>query len=366
MGLFSPDQPRREQIVSAALDLLATTPLEHVTTRHIAERVGVTQPALFRHFRSREALLLAVVQQARLGLSAQVTQLLGTALPPLERCSALADLLAAFIDQHPGLPRLLFADIAFDAPELRLAVRQLVAMQETLVALLVTDAQKDGSARAEVEPEAAATLFVAMIQGLALQGLLQGPPVIQPMRERLPAVWRLWHAAVAQAHGSAQEPVPTIARPPMLQKQARAMLLDVRPILARGIDPLTEVLATLETLLPTSVLVVTAPFRPKPLEALLTSRGHAVSAIAGPGNLWNLVIVVDAAVPLLDLRDLEPPEPLERLLALARDLPTQQCVLAHLPRNPRWLLPQLQARGHRFEVLELCDESAIVRIEGAR
>jgi TetR/AcrR family transcriptional regulator len=363
MGLFSTNLPRREQIVSAALELLATTPLEHLTTRHIAERVGVTQPALFRHFRSREALLLAVVQQARLGLSSQVTQLLSVPAAALDRCDALAALLAQFVDSHPGLPRLLFADIAFDAPELRLAVRQLVGMQQTLVAMLVVDAQKDGLARADIQADAAATLFVAMIQGLALQGLLQGPPQLAPMRERLPPVLRLWHVAVAQNQPVAEKPELPVAMPP--PQHARAVLLDVRPILARGVDPLAEIMATLDTLRPSSVLVVTAPFRPKPLEALLTSRGHAVSAHAGPGGLWSLVIVVNAAVPLVDLRDLEAPEPLERLLSLARHLPPNDCVIAHVPRNPRWLLPQLQARGHVFDVLELCDETAIVRVEGA-
>ena len=362
MGLFSPDLPRREQIVAATLDLLATTPLEQLTTRHIAQRVGVSQPALFRHFRSREKLLLAIVQQTRLALSERLAVLLAEPEPPLSRCLTLAQLLAQHIDGHPGLPRLLFADIAFDAPELRLATQQLAAMQHMLVVMLVKDAQQDGTARADLEPDAAATLFVAMVQGLALQGLLRGPGTVPPMRERLPAVLSLWHAAVATGP-HVQPHVECNAEPP---KHAHAVLLDVRPILQRGVDPLAEVLSTLETLQSSSVLVVTAPFRPRPLEALLTSRGHLVSAHAGPDGLWSLVIVVGGAPICLDLRDLEPPEPLERLLDVAAQLESEQCLVAHVPRNPRLLLPQLQVRGHAFEVVELCDGSAIVRIEAAR
>ncbi len=354
------DLPRRDQILTATLELLATTPLERLTTRHIAQRVGVTQPALFRHFRTREALLLAVAHEARAALSVRLTALLAVPQPPLRRCVALAELLADFVDHHPGLPRLLFADLAFEAPELRLAVQHLVAMQHTLVATLVVEAQADGTVRPDVQPEAAATLFVAMVQGLALRGLVQGQTQLPPMRERLPAVLELWREAI---HSGA-EARPTV-KPEGPHRTARAMVLDVRPILARGVDPLAEVLATLATLTPSSVLVLTAPFRPKPLETLLAARGHGVSAHPAPNGLWSLLVRVDDTMPCLDLRDLEPPEPLERLLLAATRLVPGESLLAHVPRHPHLLLPQLQARGHRFEVANLADGTAVVRVEAA-
>ncbi len=351
--------PRREQILTAVLDLLATTPLERLTTRHIAERVGVTQPALFRHFQSREALLLAVAQEARLALSMKLTHLLAQPMPPLERCLAVASLLADFVDLHPGLPRLLFADLAFEAPELRLAVQHLVTMQHTLVTTLVGDARRDGAVRQAVQPEAAATLFVGMVQGLALQGLLAGEQAPRPMRERLGPVAALWRAALETT--DAQE-APQVEMPVL---RCGVLALDVRPILARGVDPLVDVLAVIATLAPTSAVVVTAPFQPKPLVALLTGRGHRVTAHAGPNGLWSLVVIVDSALPCLDLRDLEPPEPLEQLLTHAARLRPHTALLAHLPRNPRLALPQLQARGHAVQVAELADGSAIVRVEAA-
>ena len=65
-----PTAERRAQIVDATLSLLATTPVARITTRQIAEQVGISQPALFRHFESREALLSAVVDRARTALQA--------------------------------------------------------------------------------------------------------------------------------------------------------------------------------------------------------------------------------------------------------------------------------------------------------
>lgn len=50
----------REQIVDAALELLEETGIDGLTTRLIAQRLGVQQPALYWHFKNKRALLDAM------------------------------------------------------------------------------------------------------------------------------------------------------------------------------------------------------------------------------------------------------------------------------------------------------------------
>lgn len=52
----------RERIVEEARDLYLTEGLAGLSMRRIAERVGVSATALYRHFEDKEALLMAVVQ----------------------------------------------------------------------------------------------------------------------------------------------------------------------------------------------------------------------------------------------------------------------------------------------------------------
>jgi AcrR family transcriptional regulator len=53
----------RERMLGAARDLFLEAGREGVAVRAVAARVGVTPMALYRHFRDREALLEAVVEQ---------------------------------------------------------------------------------------------------------------------------------------------------------------------------------------------------------------------------------------------------------------------------------------------------------------
>lgn len=55
----------RAEIVTAAAELLDQTGTEQsVTLRAVARRAGITAPAIYAHFAHREAILLAVVQEA--------------------------------------------------------------------------------------------------------------------------------------------------------------------------------------------------------------------------------------------------------------------------------------------------------------
>ena len=54
---------RRQILLQAALDLFSTQGYDGTTTRAIAERGGVTEALLFKHFRSKQALLRAVVEE---------------------------------------------------------------------------------------------------------------------------------------------------------------------------------------------------------------------------------------------------------------------------------------------------------------
>jgi AcrR family transcriptional regulator len=102
---------RRREIVEAVLALARERGPDAITTHAIAERIGVTQGAVFRHFPDKTAIWLAVFAWVREGLDAALDSAIareGTALARIER-AFLAH--AAFVAAHPGVPRMLFHEL---------------------------------------------------------------------------------------------------------------------------------------------------------------------------------------------------------------------------------------------------------------
>ncbi len=70
-----------------------------------------------------------------------------------------------------------------------------------------------------------------------------------------------------------------------------------------------------------------------------------------------------ADVPeVIDLRDLEAPEPMEKILLACTNMAADDQFLAHLPHVPEPLFPHLEMRGLRWQVFEEPDGSALLLI----
>lgn len=356
MSRRSTSRDRQAEIIEVTLHLLKDTPLASLTTRQIAKQLDLSQPALFRHFRSREKLLLAVMEKARSDLSALADSVLAAEQDPALRLTNLASALLDHVQAHPGLARLLFSPP--EAGPMRDLLRSLVSMQRSLISQLVRDGQNLGVFRPELEPTDAAMYFVGMIQAIVLRSQLDEHD--RPLAQEATPMMALWLQGTSTAQGAVQEP----KKQREVSPSTNLFVLDVRPILSRGTDPLDEILAALATIRSAGVLTVTAPFRPTPLLRLLTERGHHVIPRQIDSKLWSVDVVVDGACSIDDLLDREAPEPLECVLEAVTSLASGQIYIARLPRFPRLLLPHLSEQAVDFEITEAVDDTALLHVRG--
>ncbi|MBW2270316.1 MAG: DUF2249 domain-containing protein [Deltaproteobacteria bacterium] len=118
--------------------------------------------------------------------------------------------------------------------------------------------------------------------------------------------------------------------------------------------------AALQNVPDRGVLVLRLRFEPDEVMGLLTEGGYRVRVGAHARGEWTLAIQCPTAPEILDLRDLEAPEPLERILLEAAELPPGGVLLVRTPRIPRMLLPQLDRRGLESKILEEPDASGLV------
>jgi uncharacterized protein (DUF2249 family) len=144
--------------------------------------------------------------------------------------------------------------------------------------------------------------------------------------------------------------------------------LDVRPTLRAGGEPFEQIMAAVGALRPGQGLRLFATFRPTPLLHVLGSKGFSHEATELPGGEWEVLFrPSDAAskasapavapaddsewsepVRYLDNRDLDPPEPMVRILAATESMQRGEVLSALLCREPMFLFPELAKRGHRW------------------
>lgn len=161
---------RRAATVATVVDLAASNDPGTLTTGQIASAMGVSQGALFRHFPDKTAIWIAVLQWTCAELNHLFDSL--AADGPLAR---LGEMLAAHIDfvvARPGVPRILFGELqrAGDTPP-KAIVRDLMAGYRARVARELSAARDAGEIEVSTDVDAATVMFLAMVQGMVMQGL---------------------------------------------------------------------------------------------------------------------------------------------------------------------------------------------------
>jgi len=191
---------RRAELVAAALQLAAQRNPADITTADLASAVGITQGAVFRHFASKEAIWLAVLDWTTGTLIAQLHQAAtGTRDHPLATLHALQAVFAAHVDfvvAHAGVPRVIFQELqhAQDTP-LKARVRDLMQQHRALVMGLLQRAQVQELLVPGTDIQAAAVLFLGAVQGLVLQALSSGQ--VQTMAAQAPGVFTIYLRGIA-------------------------------------------------------------------------------------------------------------------------------------------------------------------------
>lgn len=163
--------------------------------------------------------------------------------------------------------------------------------------------------------------------------------------------------------------------------EARQVHLDVREDIRRGQEPFARIMAAVKGLAGDQALVLRVPFEPIPLYDVLGKRGFAHWSERHAPDDWSVWFYRDAApraepgatpatpapdrtvLPghtVLDVRGLEPPQPMVRVLEEIARLGPGAELEVHHERRPMFLYPLLEERGFTHETDE--PEPGVVRI----
>ena len=142
---------------------------------------------------------------------------------------------------------------------------------------------------------------------------------------------------------------------------------DVREELRAGKEPFARIMAARHEVPEGGGLVVRAIFEPAPLYKVMAKQGFVHHTEKLAEDDWRVWFYPDVMV--LDVRDMEPPEPLAFTLAALETLPAGGTLVQVNVRVPQFLLPKLVDRGFAYEIREVAPDRVhlfIRRPEAAR
>lgn len=173
-GSYAKGRERRRELLRIAAEVFTAEGFEGATLKLVAERAGIKEATLFHYFSGKQELLTAVLADR----DDRNSERTGGAVP------SLADLpgIAEENEQHPGLTALFAVASATATREghaARAYFRERYDRLRETTAANIAEAQAAGEVRADVAPDEAARLILAVFDGIQLQWLYD-PSVSMP------------------------------------------------------------------------------------------------------------------------------------------------------------------------------------------
>lgn len=193
-----PADQRRAVTVEAVIDLAAEQNPADISTTAIASRMGVTQGALFRHFPNKDAIFEATISWVEKHLLGRVDKAAAAATSPLAALEAMFLAHAGFVVRHPGVPRLLFGELQRPGDTLpKKMVRHLLGQYSGRLRQQLEAGVKQGELDPALDVDAAASMYIGLVQGLAMQSLVAGD--MSSVRGAAPKIFAIYQRGIKRS-----------------------------------------------------------------------------------------------------------------------------------------------------------------------
>lgn len=163
---------RREQIADAALKLVVTEGISALTVKNIARQVGVTPPALYRHYAGKTEILAAVVDHITGMHTESRERVFREVAGPVDLLRELFFSQVRLFERNPASPVFFYSDLLWhEEPSLGERFRRHLEAFADEVAGVIRQGQDAGRIRADETPE---QLFIAFLGLFSSMGILAG------------------------------------------------------------------------------------------------------------------------------------------------------------------------------------------------
>ena len=186
---------RQRQIIDAARKTIIKYGSEHVTVRRIAEEIGVSEGAIYRHFKSKRDILSLMIDDIENTLLSDFEFAPLSTPFTLEILGKIMATHMAHVVQRRGVSFQVIAEVvSFGDKKLNRQVFDVIDSYTDRIKDLLSEGVKVGIIKQDVDLKAAAFLFFGMTQGLVNSWTLSQYNF--NLEQEYASLWKLFREAV--------------------------------------------------------------------------------------------------------------------------------------------------------------------------
>ena len=156
---------RQIEIINVALELISEKGIQGLTIKNLAKKIGITEPAIYRHYDSKTDILIAVLDLFKQNTELLYEKQLNKNASALEK---IEHLFAKHFDSFsvtPSLVSVIFSEEIFrNKPELVNKISEVIDNNDKILTAIIEKGQKSGEIRSDIEANYLSTIIIGTLR----------------------------------------------------------------------------------------------------------------------------------------------------------------------------------------------------------
>ncbi len=157
--------PRQIEIIEAALNLISNEGIQSLTIKNLSKRIGITEPAIYRHFENKIQILITILDLFKEKSKALFDSELYKSDSAINKIEHLMNNHLQALTSKPSLINVIFSEEIFKNEKVLLdKINEVIAHNYGILTEIITDGQQNKIIREDISASILATIIMGSLR----------------------------------------------------------------------------------------------------------------------------------------------------------------------------------------------------------
>jgi AcrR family transcriptional regulator len=168
--MLSKYSKRQIEIINIAIELVANSGIQELTIKNISKKIGLVESAIYRHFKSKQDILLGIMDIFKSSKEAIFSDVHHQSSSPIVQLKSLFDNRFSYFSKNPAIASVIFAEDFFrNDQRLSQMIYDIMLEYQKIIGKIIEKGQQIGELRDDLPAEQLAVVLMGTLRVVVTQ-----------------------------------------------------------------------------------------------------------------------------------------------------------------------------------------------------
>lgn len=166
---------RKEKITITSIQILDEKGIKGLTTREIASRQNITEPAIYRHFSSKKKIILSIIEKFKIFDELISSTIIENKMAPLDALKYYIESFSKYYENYPEITTIMFSlDVYGYDEDLKDEMFDTFSQRDKLIKDIIEEGQKKNLFTEKISSKYISEMIIDILWGTIKRWKLNG------------------------------------------------------------------------------------------------------------------------------------------------------------------------------------------------